>query len=210
MSSSGEKCYDVHHRQPTSMRRNARRVGAPARHSSRDVTRVTPLSVRAPLVTFGIAAIVLSVVVLAVVPDPGPFDSADEGSQRSGLLVPAAQSERLPSLGVPVTRRALLLVFDRDVPSAPRFRRFRSALPPGAAVVLVVPAGSSHADLAGTPVVAASCRLKEAVAMPTPRDGGSPIGYAVVDEARLIRYATLDPQYFDHVDEAATMLAGVS
>ena len=31
--------------------------------------------------------------------------------------------------------------------------------------------------------------------MPTPVDGMRPVGYAVVDASRTVRYATLDPVY---------------
>jgi hypothetical protein len=171
-----------------------------------------PLPACAPLVAFALAALALSVVVLVIVPDPGPLDAPDEGSQRSGLLTPAGQAERVASLelpGAPVGRRPVLLVFDRDVPSPGRFRRFLAELP-DVAVVLSVPAGSSAGQLAGVPVVTEPRRLADAVGLATPRDGGAPVGYAVIDEQARIRYATLDPLYLEHADEAATMLAAVS
>ncbi len=167
------------------------------------------------MVAFAVAALVLSVVVVLAVPDPGPLDAAHEGSQRSGLLIPEAQADRVPALelpGAPVGRRHVLLVFDRDVPSTERFRRFRAELPDTAAVVLAVAKESTRAELAGTPIVTGTKarQLAKTIDVTPPRDGGAPIGYAVLDAQTRIRYTTLDPLYFQHVDEVATMLAAVS
>lgn len=180
-----------------------------------DAKSDVPLSAWAPLVAFVVAALVLSVVVVLAVPDPGPLDAADEGSQRSGLLIPQAQAERVPRLelpGAPVGRRPVLLVFDRDVPRTQRFRRFRAELPDTAAVVLAVAKESTRGELAGTPIVTGteSRQLAETIDVTPPRDGGAPVGYAVLDAQARIRYTTLDPLYLQHVDEVATMLGAVS
>ena len=43
--------------------------------------------------------------------------------------------------------------------------------------------------------------LARAVGLATPIDGGSPVGYAVVDQDRRVRYATLDPAYLQNLFE---------
>ncbi len=41
-------------------------------------------------------------------------------------------------------------------------------------------------------------RIADVVGLPTPKDGGPPIGYAVIDGRARVRYATLDPRYAEH------------
>ncbi len=45
--------------------------------------------------------------------------------------------------------------------------------------------------------------------MPTPVDGGYPIGYAVIDAQARVRYTTLDPGYLSHDFAIATMAGAV-
>ena len=52
-------------------------------------------------------------------------------------------------------------------------------------------------------------RLADAVALPTPVDGGPGIGYAVVDSQRQVRYSTLDPAYLVNAFEVTTILKWV-
>lgn len=42
--------------------------------------------------------------------------------------------------------------------------------------------------------------------MPQPRDGGPPVGYAVVDRNGLVRYHTLDPTMAERLDEVETIV----
>ena len=46
--------------------------------------------------------------------------------------------------------------------------------------------------------------------MPVPRDGGPPVGYAIVDPARRVRYATLDPDYVRNAFEVGVIAGAVS
>ena len=46
--------------------------------------------------------------------------------------------------------------------------------------------------------------------MPQPVDGGRPVGYAVVDSDRVVRYATLDPDYLSNAFEIETILGAVA
>ena len=51
--------------------------------------------------------------------------------------------------------------------------------------------------------------LADAVGMPTPVDGGLPVGYAVVDPSRTVRYATLDPAYLRNAFEVDVIVGAV-
>ncbi len=51
--------------------------------------------------------------------------------------------------------------------------------------------------------------LATAVGMPEPVDGGRPIGYAVVDSDRVVRYAALDPEYLGNAFEVGTITGAV-
>ncbi|MHB1785973.1 MAG: thioredoxin domain-containing protein, partial [Acidimicrobiales bacterium] len=64
------------------------------------------------------------------------------------------------------------------------------------------------APRARMPVVAdPGAQLARAYGMRTPNDGGYPIGYAVVDSAGRVRYATIDPEVATRLGEVATILA---
>jgi len=51
--------------------------------------------------------------------------------------------------------------------------------------------------------------LAQLFGMPSPVDGGPPVGYALVDSAGRIRYRTLDPRGAGGLDEVATVLADI-
>jgi hypothetical protein len=59
-------------------------------------------------------------------------------------------------------------------------------------------------------VGAAGGELARRVGMPTPVDGGLPVGYAVVDPSRTVRYATLDPEYARNAFEVDVITGAVA
>jgi hypothetical protein len=151
-----------------------------------------------------VLAVLLAVVVVAVVRGPGPLDDPRQGDQRTGLLVDpdeARSVEDLPLPGDPVGRRPVVVLFDRRVPPAAELRALLADIPPEAAVVLVV-TGPIDRPVAVPDrvrvVTAAGRRLAERLGLPTPKDGGAPVGYALLDERGRVRYATLDPTYLEH------------
>lgn len=158
---------------------------------------------RTPLVFWAASAAVLTAIVLVVVPGPGPLDDPEQGDQRDGVLVDREEARRVPGLDLAdgvVGRRPVVVVFDRDLPSAPRFARLRAAVPEGVATVVVV-AQARPADRRrlGVPLLAdPDGSVAAAVGMPEPGDGGPPVGYAVLDAEAFVRYATLDPTYLQH------------
>lgn len=116
---------------------------------------------------------------MLVVRPPGPLDDPDAADQRDGLLLdgPVLPAE---AGGVVFGGRPVVVLFDRDEPSGPAFERWEATVPDDG-VELVVRAGAAGDDLA------------HPVGMRTPVDGMRPVGYAVVDPSRRLRYATLDP-----------------
>ena len=160
---------------------------------------------RAPLVFWAVTAAVLTAMVLIGVPSPGPLDDPSEGDQRAGFLIDRDEARRVPDLQLPggaVGSRPVVVVFDRRVPSPRRFSDLRQAVPEGVAAVIVVPHARSprraahnlNAPIASDP----DGSVAQIIGMPVPRDGGPPIGYAVLDDDAFVRYATLDPGYLEH------------
>lgn len=161
-----------------------------------------PPSARAPLAAWAAAALALTSVVVFAVPAPGPLDDPRPARQRTGLLVDAAEAPtvdpRLP--GDPIGRRPVLVVFDRRAPRRQPLVQFVGEAPRGTASYVVAPRrASARATIGGVPFLAdPSARIARALAMPVPKDGRSPVGYALVDAQARLRYATLDPGYLDH------------
>lgn len=115
----------------------------------------------------------------------------------------------MPQLQLPgglVGARPVVVVFDRRVPAPHRFADLRRAVPEDVATVIVVPKARSvlqEPRELGAPVVSdPDGSIAALVGMPEPRDGGPPVGYAVLDEDAFVRYATLDPGYLEHGFEA--------
>ena len=167
-----------------------------------------PLPGWAPLTWFAVLATVLTFVVVALVKPPGPLDDPDAAYQRDGLLLDGpVVPER--SGGVSFGGRPVVLLFVREPPRAGELRTWAAAVPGAAEVRLVLPAPSARQFPVPT-VIDPLNRLAEVVQMPKPVDGGRPVGYAVVDADRVVRYATLDPDYLRNAFEIRTIAGAVA
>jgi hypothetical protein len=158
-----------------------------------------PLGRRAPLVWWLAATSVAAVVVIAVVGGPGRLDDAQLGDQRNGFLIDVEDARRVSGLllpGDPIGRRPVFVGFARAAPLASALEAIRGRLPPGFAAVLVV-AEPGRAEGPLRSVEDPRGRIAATVGVDRPRDGGPPIGYAVVDGSALVRYATIDPSWPD-------------
>ena len=93
--------------------------------------------------------------------------------------------------------RPVVLLFERSAPQGPAFDAWRRAVEQAGADLVVLPGGPRAAELA------------DAVGMPEPVDGGPPVGYAVVDPSRTVRYATLDPAYLINAFEVDVIVRAV-
>lgn len=172
-----------------------------------------PLSPWAPVLAWSVGAGLLAVLVLVVVPEPGPLDDPSEAAQRSGVLISGPRIDELTLPGDPLGRRPVVLVFDRGVPDRDLLGAFVDRTAGGTAVFLVVPDRPRPSDegLAGGVrlVVDRDRAIADAVGLAEPLGGGFPIGYAVIDARARVRYRTLDPTYLLHPFEIATITRSV-
>ncbi len=155
-----------------------------------------PLRWWVPVAVALVGAVVLALVVVLVVRPPGPRDDPAAADQRDGLLL---EGPRLPPAadGVEFGGRPVVVLFERNEPSGPAFEQWRRTVS-DEEVELVVRVSPQGGELAGL------------IGMPTPVDGGPPVGYAVVDPARQVRYATLDPKYLLNAFEVDVITGAVA
>jgi hypothetical protein len=170
--------------------------------------RRPPLPAWAPLAWFAVLAAVLAFVIVALVRPPGPLDDVDPAFQRDGLLLdgPVVPDQ---AVGVEFGGRPVVVLFERSPPQPDALARWLAAVPDGADVRVVLPEPTT-AELPAPVVVDRSNTLADVVDMPQPVDGGRPVGYAVVDSDRVVRYATLDPSYLTNSFEITTIVGAVS
>ena len=167
-----------------------------------------PLPAWAPLAWFGALAAVLTVVVGLLVRPPGPLDQPDPAYQRDGLLLSGPVVPEQVA-GVEFGQRPRVLLFVRTAPPPQELAQWVAAVPHRADVTVVLPQPTT-AELPVESVVDPLNRLADVVDMPTPVDGGRPVGYAVVDDERVVRYATLDPSYLSNAFEVTTIVDAVA
>lgn len=133
------------------------------------------------------------------------LDDADPARRRPGVLVevdsaplaPAALRQALPAGGVVFFERraragALCEALQGSTVGSRAVVVMRGEPPPACAAVALASAVEEEAA--------------DSVGLPRPRDGGAPVGYAIVDGAGRVRYATLDPGAAGHLREVWTML----
>ncbi len=155
-----------------------------------------PLRWWVPAAVAAVVALVLTLVVVLVVRPPGPLDDPDPADQRDGLL---RDGPVLPpdAGGVAFGGRTVVVLFDRDEPAGQPFEQWKATVADDG-VELVVRVGAAGDELA------------RRVGMPTPVDGMHPVGYAVVDASRTVRYATLDPVYEKNAFEVDVITGAVA
>lgn len=175
-----------------------------------------PLRPRFIAVTWALMAAVLAVLMLGVISDPGPRDDPEPGRQRPGLLTDPEDAVVFRDLVLPGDQqgpRTVLLLFDRGGHPRQRVAAVLAALPENVALVAVVPSPGlgASSSLAGVDVVVdPGRRIADAVGLRAPGDGGFPTGYALIDQERRVRYATLDPGYVEHAFEIHILAEAVS
>ena len=159
------------------------------------------------------AAVALGLLLALARSAEGPLDDPDQAWQRPGFLdageLPAPAPTMAP--GVPPPGRPTVVFFVRSDGLGELCRALgQSSLAEKAATAVVVAgAPSGHCAGAGTVVGDPDGAVAEAYGMRRPRRGGPPVGYAVVDAARAIRYRTLDPEVADQLDEVGTIVAAL-
>ena len=155
-----------------------------------------PLRWWLPAAAAAAVALVLTLVVVLVVRPPGPLDDPDPADQRNGLLLGGPVLP--PDAGaLDLGGRTVVILFERDQPAGPAFEKWKATVADDG-VGLVVRIGAAGQELA------------RRVGMPTPVDGMRPVGYAVVDASRTVRYATLDPAYQKNAFEVDVITGAVA
>jgi len=155
-----------------------------------------PLPSWVPAAVAAVVALVLTLVVVLLVRPPGPLDDPNPADQRDGLLLdgPTLPAE---AAGLRFGSRTVVVLFERDEPTGPAFEKWKATVSDDG-VELVVRVGAAGEELAGL------------VGIPTPVDGMRPVGYAVIDASRTVRYATLDPAYTRNAFEVDVITGAVS
>jgi len=163
---------------------------------------------RRALVSIWVAAAVGLGLLLAVASARGPLDDPDPARQRPGFLDSGGATAPAVAAGVLLPGRRGVVFFVRPGQIGPLCQALpASGLRSKASLAVAV---SSPADCPGqTTLVVDNGGLARRFGMPTPVDGGPPVGYALIDSAGRIRYRTLDPRGAGGLDEVATLLADV-
>ncbi len=156
-----------------------------------------------------LAAVVLGVALSAAGRRHSPLDDPDLAMQRSDILDAVGRPIVAPpaTTSIPAAGRPAVVFFVRDDQQALLLAALsRPGTLPSTADVAIV---GGPVNLSAMTVAVLTDRdrsLARGYAMPVPRDGGYPVGYAIVSKAGLIRYRTLDPAVASHLDEVRTML----
>jgi hypothetical protein len=157
------------------------------------------------------AAVALGSLLALAQAQEGPLDDPDPERQRTAFLDLGALPEPAPPVapGVPARARPTVVLFVRlDLLDALCSSLADSDLAERAVLAIVVVGATA------CPAVAAVTgdpggRLGARYGMRSPRDGGPPVGYAVVDGRGRIRYRTLDPDMADELPEVRTIVKAV-
>lgn len=158
-----------------------------------------------------LAAAALGLALAAARRDPPPHNDPDLAYQRPGFLDARATPFPAPAVigGMP-TVGARTVVFFTQPDHAPRLGTALAqadSLRRQATVLVVVSGEPPPGALDGLPVLRDDeGRIAAAYAIRRPRDGGPPIGYAIIDSNGQVRYRTLDPNAADLLSEVETMV----
>lgn len=158
----------------------------------------------------------LGAALLAARWDRDPLDDPDLAHQRPGLLEAVGPRSSAPPITANLPRHArrtvVFFVGQQYGPLVDALRQDPAPLGHDVDAVVVVQDQTTPPPASARGVEAVTdpdARLARAYQMPTPRDGGPPVGYAVVGPDSTVRYRTLDPHVADRLDEVATMLRAV-
>lgn len=167
---------------------------------------------RALAIWLAIALVLAGALVVAHL-QTNPLDDPDLAIQRPGYLDPVGARNTAPLVtgSIPAPGRNAIVFFVRGAEQKPLLAALSRphALPSGIdAVIVGGPADLSETDAAT--VTDTDGALAAGYDMPTPRDHGYPVGYAIVGPRGLIRYRTLDPEVVSRLAEVRTVLRALS
>jgi len=165
-------------------------------------------SLRLPLVWLVIVGL-LGGLLLAAQHARSPLDDPDPARQRPGFLDVVDRPTAAPQVapGVPAPGRRAVVFFVRPGLSAPLCQVIGKASSLARRADLSVVSSGAVTACGSVPTVTdGTGRLAREFAMRRPRDGGPPVGYAVVDRDGRIRYRTLDSRVVEGIGEVETMV----
>ncbi len=142
-----------------------------------------------------LTGLVFGVLLLVAQHTYGPLDDPNPAYQRPGFLdlQPSSAAPRVTP-DVPNSQAPSVVLFIRpQLASALADQLGRASGLRATASIVVVSSGAAPVDLPVPAVVDERGALARGFAMRVPRDGGPPVGYAVIDAHGAIRYRSLDP-----------------
>lgn len=135
-------------------------------------------------------------------------DDRDPGRQRPGILDLGELPVPAPTIpGIETGRKKSVVFFAGR--SVTKFCKALQDLPEELAATIIVVSDRRSACGNVTTVPLSPTESAEAYGLAIPRDGGAPLGYAIVDRTGQIRYRTLDPVVETMLQEVRTMLRAV-
>jgi hypothetical protein len=165
-------------------------------------------SVRALCIWLGIAAF-FGAALVAAGHVRHPLDDPDLARQRADLLDSVGPRNMAPPIttSIPASGRVTVVFFVRRAQQRILLAELseRGALPSKVDAAIV----GGPVSLSPSPVAVLTDddgSLARSYGMPVPRDGGYPVGYAIVGGRGVIRYRTLDPRPAEWLDDVRTML----
>ena len=143
----------------------------------------------------------------------GPLDDSDPAFQRPGFLDVGDLPEPAPAVraDIQLTGQATVVFFERsdrigELCGALRHHRFDTDVQ----AVVVTPSEARTDDCPKRVVAVVDPTLADAFGVRQPRQGGPPVGYAVVDPQGRIRYRTIDPAVSSLLGEVDTIVGALS
>lgn len=140
-----------------------------------------------------------------------PLDDPDPAFQRPGFLDAGDLPEQAPAVraDVDLTGHPTVVFFERrerlhELCRALEDHRFGTEVQ----TIIVTPSEPAD-DCSGRAVLVVDPTLADAFGLRQPREGGPPVGYAVIDDEARIRYRTLDPAVASLLGEVDTILGAL-
>ena len=164
------------------------------------------------LIAWLCAAGVFGVAVAGAQTSASPLDDPKPAQQRAGYLDAVGERDTAPLVTIsrPARGKVTVIFFVRSAQQRPLLSGLSkpAALPTNVDAFVV----GGRPDLAESRFASVSdvdAALARGYAMPVPRDGGYPVGYAIVGPDSTIRYRTLDPDVAGRLDEVRTIVAAL-
>lgn len=170
------------------------------------------MRVAAGLIVWLCAAAVFGAAVVAVQASAGPLDDPNPAQERAGYLDAVGERDPAPFVTIsrPAPGKVTVIFFVRAAQQRPLLTALSKprALPSNVDAFVL----GGRPDLAESRFASISdvdASLARGCVMPVPRDGGYPVGYAIVGPDNTIRYRTLDPEVAGRLDEVRTIVAAL-